>query len=30
VPPAARPGNPINAMVTRSLFRDTRRHFAAS
>ncbi len=30
VPPAARPGNPINAMITRSLFRDTRRHFGAA
>jgi hypothetical protein len=29
-PPAARPGNPVNALVTRSLFRDTRRHFGAS
>jgi Polyketide cyclase / dehydrase and lipid transport len=29
-PPAARPGNPINALVTRSLFRDTRRHFGAT
>lgn len=28
-PPAARPGSPINAMVTRSLFSDTRRHFNA-
>jgi hypothetical protein len=28
-PPAARPGNPINRMITRSLFRDTRRHFGA-
>jgi hypothetical protein len=26
-PPAARPGNPINRLITRSLFRDTRRHF---
>jgi hypothetical protein len=29
-PPAARPGNPINALITRSLFRDTRRHFSAT
>jgi hypothetical protein len=29
-PPAARPGNPINALVTRSLFRDTRRHLGAA
>jgi hypothetical protein len=29
-PPAARPGNPLNALITRSLFRDTRRHFGAS
>jgi hypothetical protein len=29
-PPAARPGNPINALITRSLFTDTRRHFGAS
>jgi hypothetical protein len=28
-PPAARPGNPLNALITRSLFRDTRRHFGA-
>ena len=27
VPPAARPGNPINQLIVRSLFRDTRRHF---
>ena len=26
-PPAARPGDPINRLITRSLFRDTRRHF---
>jgi hypothetical protein len=26
-PPAARPGNPINRLIIRSLFRDTRRHF---
>lgn len=26
-PPAARPGNPVNRLITRSLFRDTRRHF---
>jgi hypothetical protein len=26
-PPAARPGNAVNRLVTRSLFRDTRRHF---
>ena len=26
-PPAARPGNPINRSITRSLFSDTRRHF---
>ncbi len=26
-PPAARPGNPLNRLITRSLFRDTRRHF---
>jgi hypothetical protein len=25
--PAAKPGNPLNRQVTRSLFRDTRRHF---
>lgn len=30
VPPAARPGNPINALITRSLFTDTRRHFRAT
>jgi Polyketide cyclase / dehydrase and lipid transport len=29
-PPAARPGNPINALITRSLFSDTRRHFDAA
>jgi hypothetical protein len=29
-PPAARPGSPLNALITRSLFRDTRRHFGAS
>ena len=29
-PPAMRPGNPINARVTRSLFSDTRRHFGAT
>jgi hypothetical protein len=29
-PPAARPGNPINALITRSLFRDTQRHFGAT
>jgi hypothetical protein len=29
-PPAARPGNPINALITRSLFRDTRRHFGTT
>jgi len=28
-PPAARPGNPINALITKSLFSDTRRHFGA-
>jgi hypothetical protein len=28
-PRAARPGDPINALITRSLFRDTRRHFGA-
>jgi hypothetical protein len=28
--PAARPGNPINALITRSLFNDTRRHFGAT
>jgi hypothetical protein len=28
--PAARPGNPVNALVTRSLFADTRRHFDAN
>lgn len=27
---AARPGNPINRLITRSLFRDTRRHFGVS
>ena len=27
VPTAARPGNPVNRAITRSLFRDTRRHF---
>ena len=27
--PAGRPGAPINALLTRSLFRDTRRHFGA-
>jgi hypothetical protein len=26
-PAAARPGNPINRLITRSLFRDTRRNF---
>lgn len=26
---AARPGSPVNAMLMRSLFRDTRRHFGA-
>lgn len=25
--PATRPGDPINRLITRSLFRDTRRHF---
>jgi polyketide cyclase/dehydrase/lipid transport protein len=25
--PAARPGAPVNALLARSLFRDTRRHF---
>lgn len=30
VPPLARPGNPLNAMITRSLFADTRRHFGAA
>jgi Polyketide cyclase / dehydrase and lipid transport len=29
-PPAARPGDPINSLITRSLFRDTRRHFGAT
>jgi hypothetical protein len=28
--PAARPGAPVNALVTRSLFADTRRHFGAT
>ena len=28
-PPAARPGAPLNAVITRSLFADTRRHFNA-
>ena len=28
-PPAARPANPVNALITKSLFRDTRRHFNA-
>ena len=28
--PAARLGNPITARITRSLFRDTKRHFDAS
>ena len=28
-PAAARPGDPINRLITRSLFRDTRRHFGA-
>jgi hypothetical protein len=27
--PAARPGAPVNALLARSLFRDTRRHFGA-
>ncbi len=27
--PAAQPGTPINRLITRSLFRDTRRYFAA-
>ena len=26
-PPAAKPGGPVNRAITRSLFRDTRRHF---
>ncbi len=26
-PPAARPGNPLNRLITRSLFSDTRRYF---
>ena len=26
-PPAARAGNPLNHVIVRSLFRDTRRHF---
>ncbi len=30
VPPAARPGSGVNRFVTRSLFRDTRRHFGVS
>jgi Polyketide cyclase / dehydrase and lipid transport len=30
VPAAARPGNPVNALITRSLFNDTRRHFGAT
>lgn len=29
-PPAARPGNPLGALITRSLFTDTRRHFGAT
>ena len=29
-PPAARPGDPINALITRSLFRDTQRYFGAT
>lgn len=29
-PPAARPGAPVNAAITRSLFADTRRHFGAA
>jgi Polyketide cyclase / dehydrase and lipid transport len=29
-PPAARPGDPINGFITRSLFRDTGRYFGAS
>jgi hypothetical protein len=28
-PLAARPGSPINSLITRSLFRDTRRYFEA-
>ena len=27
---AGRPGAPVNALLTRSLFRDTRRHFGAT
>jgi hypothetical protein len=27
--PATRPGAPVNALLARSLFRDTRRHFGA-
>ncbi len=30
VPAIAKPGAPINAMITRSLFSDTRRHFGAA
>ncbi len=30
VPATARPGNPLNAAITRSLFSDTKRHFGAS
>ena len=29
-PPAARPGNPVNRLITRSLFGDTRRHFGVA
>jgi hypothetical protein len=28
-PPVARPGRPVNDLITRSLFSDTRRHFGA-
>jgi hypothetical protein len=30
VPPAGRPGTPVNALITRTLFRDTERHFQAT
>ena len=29
VPSAAKPGNPINGLITKSLFNDTKRHFGA-
>jgi hypothetical protein len=29
-PLLARPGNPLNALITKRLFRDTRKHFSAA